>query len=93
MYWNDDFRLVSDLTQPLVLDRPLYGSASIGLIAVPLMDVVRACIAIAKYDTLTLIFHGQPARHFPDMHFAYSTTASLRSDRDGLLYTLEGSFE
>ncbi|KEQ77063.1 hypothetical protein M436DRAFT_60843 [Aureobasidium namibiae CBS 147.97] len=55
------------------LERPLSGSASIGLIAVPLVDVVRACIAIAKYDTLTLIIFGQPARHFLDMHFAYNS--------------------
>lgn len=60
------------------LERPLSGSASIGLIAVTLVDVVRACIAIAKYDTLTLIVHGQPARHFSDMHFAYNSKPPVR---------------
>jgi len=43
------------------------------------VDVVRACIAIAKYDTLTLIIYGQPARHFLDMHFTYNSKPPVRS--------------
>jgi hypothetical protein len=50
-----DFCLVGDYPSHSFLGRPFSESASIGLIAVPLVDVVRACIAIAEYDTLSLI--------------------------------------
>jgi hypothetical protein len=49
------------LSQPLVFGVVLSGIVSIGLIAMSLVDVVRACIAITKYDTLTLVIRGQPA--------------------------------
>jgi hypothetical protein len=67
----------------LFLGRPFSESASIGLIVVPLVDVVRACIAIAEYDTLSLINPRSACKTLSRHAFRIQGSDQI----DGVLYT------